>query len=408
MALNDRQIKNLHHRERRYELSDGGGLYLVVLTTGIKTWVLRYRFDNRARRLYLGQYPAISLSEARQHAAEAKQKVLRGIDPGEIKKQEREKAKKAPTFSDMLEEFWSRELKEKISGPETKRLLERDCLPTWKHTKVKSITRRDIVILLDKVRDRAPITANRVHGALTRFFNFCAERGVIDDSPCTRIKKTKEKSRDRILTDDEIKILWANLDEIDIWHNTRLAIKFLLVTGQRPGEVVNMTWDEIINDVWTIPAERMKNKEPHSIPLTETALDILESAKGFQNSKFVFASSYDNGQKPISRPSMGRAILRHLKNGNQDRNKVNKKNLGIEKFTPHDLRRTVRSKLAELGVDDVVAERVLSHKLQGIAAVYNRYDYLSEKRQALEKWERHLRRLVGLEMDKGKVLAFTG
>ncbi len=404
MALNDLKLKNLKPENSRYLVFDSGGLYIQVYPSSKKSWIFRYQFGGRPRKLNLGQYPAISLSEARQKAAEASQQVHKGIDPGELKKLEKAKAKASPTFPKMLQEFWERELQEKKSGPERKRLIIHDCLPAWKHTKVRSITRRDIVLLLDRVRDRAPVTANRVQGALARFFNFCAERGVIDDSPCTRIRRVKEQPRQRILTDDELKKFWSGLNEIDIWPVTRLALKFLLVTGQRPGEIVGATWDEIDGNVWTIPAERMKNREEHVVPLSELALDILEEASNLFNKLFIFPSSFNEGKKPVTRASLGRAIIRHLNDGRQKNNERNSKHLGIDKFTPHDLRRTVRSKLAELGIDDVVAERVLSHKLQGVAAVYNRYDYFKEKKMALERWERHLRILVGLPVKDTKVI----
>ncbi len=404
MALNDLKLKHLKAENKRYLVFDSGGLYIQVYPSGKKAWIFRYQFEGRPRKLNLGQYPAVPLSEARQKAAEAAQTVHRGMDPGEIKKKEKAKAHSAPTFSAMLDEFWDRELKDKKSGKERRRLIEHDCLAAWKHTKVRSITRRDIVVLLDRIRDRAPVTANRVQGALARFFNFCAERGVIDDSPCTRIRRVKEQPRQRILSGDELKKFWLNLDKIDIWPVTRLALKFLLVTGQRPGEVVGATWDEIDGNLWIIPSARMKNREDHAVPLSDTALEILADARQFSYGQYVFPSSFNEGKKPIARASLGRAIIRHLNDDRQKNNRRNSKNLGIDKFTPHDLRRTVRSEMAALGVDDIVAEKVLSHKLQGIAAVYNRHDYLREKRQALEKWERHLRKLVGLPVKDGKVI----
>lgn len=405
MALNDLQLKNLKPKSKRFVVLDSAGLYIQVYPSGVKSWLYRYNFEGRARKLNLGQYPAVPLSEARQKAAEAAQKVKKGIDPGEEKQLEKVKFKATPTFPELVDEFWSRELKDKKSGPQTHRLLNYDCVPAWKHKRVESITRRDIVILLDKIRDRSPVVANRVHGSLSRIFNFAAERGIIDDSPCTRIRKNKEKSRSRILSNHEIKELWESLEDPKQWDlSTRLALKFLLITGQRPGEVAGARWDEIQGEVWTIPAERMKNKEQHSVPLTSLAMDVLDATREYTDSEFIFPSSKGKGH--VARLSLSRAIRRRLgadqseKKGNYRR----RQRLNMDPFTPHDLRRTVRSKLAELGVDDVVAERVLSHRLKGILAVYNRYDYMKEKRQALQKWERHLRFLVGLPVPEGRVI----
>jgi integrase len=339
----------------------------------------------------VGKLPFLSLLEAREEHAKARAKLTRGVDPGIERKRERQSRKGSPTFSDLISEFWEIEIKEKKSGPETLRLLKRDILPAWGKVKVADIKRRDIVLLLDGIRARAPVTGNRVHGALTRLFNFASERGVIDDSPCTRIRKAKENGRSRVLSDEEIKLLWAALDlknrTIDVWPLTKLALRLILLTGQRPGEVCGMAWAEIGEDgFWTIPAERMKNKDPHRVPLCSMAREVLEAARRYSgNSEFVFQSSFKGGFPETVR-ALSRAIIRHFRE------------VGFqEKFTPHDLRRTLRTKLAEIGIPDHIAERVLGHKLQGILAVYNRHSYDEEKYQALEAWETRLREIVGHE-----------
>jgi len=224
----------------------------------------------------------------------------------------------ALTVNDALKEFWGKELAEKKSGTETKRLLAKDVLPVWGQRKVADVTCRDIVLLLDKIKDRdAPILRNRVHGALTRFFNFCAERGMIDDSPCTRIKKVKEKGRKRVLDNAEIKLLWKALDPektkpMDAYRLTKLALRMVLLTGQRPGEVTGMKWDEIEGDVWHIPESRMKNSEAHYVPLTDLALETLEQAKTLSSdSEFVFRSTHREG--PMSAHALSRAIVSHRK-----------------------------------------------------------------------------------------------
>jgi integrase len=308
----------------------------------------------------------------------------------------------APTFADMLAELWDKELSLKKSGLATKRLLEKDAIPAWGKRRVDSIKRRDIVLLLDTIEKRAPITRNRVHGALSRLFNFAAERGVIDDSPCTRIRKLAEKGRERTLNDEEIRALWDALDldnmTMDAYRLTKLALKMILLTGQRPGEITGMAWHEIEGETWNIPAERMKGKEPHSVPLTGLALEVLQEAAILSaDSAYVFRSTHRQGDRPMSAHALSRAILTHWDK------------IGIsEKFTPHDLRRTVRTRLAELEISDVVAERVLGHKLQGIMAVYNRHPYAAEKRLALEAWERRLKDVVGLPVDRGKVVKMEG
>jgi integrase len=416
MGITDLQIKKLKPRNQRYEVTDGKGLSIRVKPTGDKAWFFRYMFEGVARMMTLGEYPGITLAEARKRHAEALLELQQGIDPGKKAKEEKAKLKAAPTIAEALMEFWEKELSKKKSGQETKRILEKDVVPAWENRRVAEIKRRHIVLLLDEIEKRAPITRNRVHGALTRFFNFTAERGIIDDSPCTRIRKIHENGRSRVLTDAEIKALWNSLDienkAVDMYAITKLALKVILLTGQRPGEVCGMAWDEINGDIWNIPAERMKGNEPHRVPLTDMTRDIIENARPYSgNSKYVFTSPRSpmygfkkpkkakpkNEDSPMSAHALSRAISRHWGD------------MGIESaehFTPHDLRRTLRTRLAELGVSDIVAERVLGHKLQGVLGIYNRHSYDVEKRQALALWEQRLREILGLTESTSNVIPF--
>ena len=298
------------------------------------------------------------------------------------------------------------ELGKTPSGHERWRLVRKDALEPWRKKKVKDITRRDAVILLDGVRERAPITANRLQGVLVRMFNFAAERGIIEHSALVGMRKSREVPRKRTLGDTEIKALWAALDlenkDIDIYRVTKLALKLVLLTGQRPGEVAGMAWDEIDADamLWNIPAGRMKGAEPQTVPICPMAWAVIEEARAYSGDDctFVFRSSHKPAEA-ITRPSITRAVSRHWSEIK-----------GIEKaFTPHDLRRTVRTKLAELGIDDIVAERVLGHKLQGMLAIYNQHPYLKEKRYALMRWENRLAQIVGIsEHTAGKIIQFRG
>lgn len=399
MTLSDLQIKKLAPRNARFEISDGKGLSLRIMPTGKKSWVFRYMIDGTARRMTIGNYPTMPLSEARENHAKAMQDIERGIDPGHKKKEANAVRKAAPTVADLLEEFYDMELNDKKSGKERKRLISKDVLPVWGNRKVGTITRRDAVLLVDSVRERAPIAANRLQSVIVRMFNFAAERGILEHSPLTGMKKKPEQPRQRVLTDEELRLLWKALDldnmQMDIYRTSKLALKMILLTGQRPGEVCGMTWDEVTDDKWTIPAERMKGKVEHSVPLSDMAMEVINQARVYsRESSFVFTSSRKE-KSPTTTHSLSKAILRHWQV------------IGInEQFTPHDLRRTLRTRLAEIGIDDVVAERVLGHKLQGIMAVYNRHGYDTEKRQALEKWERKLRKIVGLECpENGKIIA---
>lgn len=402
MALTDLQIKKLVPRSDRFEIVDGKGLSIRVMPTGKKSWIFRYTLDGIRHRMTLGSYPSITLAEVRELHARALQEVDHSIDPSLKQKQAKVKRKAAPSVLDLIEEYFDVVLKPSVSGKERLRLLTKDVLPIWGNRKVTDITRRDAVLLADDVRGRSASTGNRVQGLIAQMFNFAAERGILDVSPMAGMRSKREKARERVLCDAEIKLLWDVLaldnTTIDVYHLTKLALKMILLTGQRPGEVSGMAWAEINGGTWNIPAVRMKNREAQSVPLTGLALEIIEQARVYSgDSEFVFRSSYKDGE-PITRHALSKAITRHIKE------------IGIEeRFTPHDLRRTLRTRLAELGVSDMVAERVLGHKLQGVLAVYNRHAYELEKRQALEQWERKLRQIVGIgEPETGKIIYMTG
>ena len=403
MALTDLMVRKMKPQKRRFEVIDQAGLYVRTAPSGRKTWIFRYFFEGVHRRMQLGIFPGTSLAEARERHGAAMIEVQKGIDPGTKAKEAKAKRKAAPTFQDLLDEFWEMELKAKQTGKERRRLIEKDALLVWKNRKVSSITRRDAVFLIDKVRQRAPVGANRFQSVLVRMFNFAAERGIIEASPLIGLRRAPEKPRSTVLTDEEIKLLWKGTEleskKIDMYRPTKLAIRLLLLTGQRGGEVAGMTWDEIDDDAnfWNIPLGRMKNAEPQRVPLLPMALEALGQAKVYSgNSPFVFQSSY-KPEQPMIRQSITRAVSRH------------RAEMGIEKhFTPHDLRRTLRTKLAELGIDDIIAERVLGHKLQGIISVYNRYSYDNEKRQALSLWERRLQEILGMTEKFDNVIPIGG
>lgn len=390
--LTDLQLRKYKPKGGRQILWDSDG-FGILIGKRKKTWVFRYSFqegNKTVRKLMtLGQYPAVTLEEAHKEAAEARLKVARGIDPGAEIKNAKVARKAAPTIEEAIRELYDEELKDKRSGKETLRILSYDVIPHWGSRKVADITRRDIKLLLNGVKARAPITANRVYSALSRLFGYCVEGGIIDNSPFTHVKKpVKEIAKDRVLTDTELKLLWEGLSPtnkaVDIYRGTKLAMKMIILTGCRPGEVVGARWDEIKDAVLTIPAERMKGAELHRVPLTDMAIEVLEEARTLSgDSPYIFRSPHKDSA-PLTAGSLSRAVLRH------------RAEMGIEAaFTPHDLRRTLRTGLAELGVQDVVGERIMAHKLQGILKVYNRYSYDKEKLEALSQWESRLRVIVG-------------
>jgi integrase len=376
---------------KRYVKMEPGGLAVRVGTE--KTFMFRYHFKGRDRWMTLGVYPAMSLSEARADKEQHRLLLKKGIDPGQRQQEKKLEYEKAPTVSNLIKEYWDKRLSNLKSGPATRRLLEKDLIKPWGNKKVSSIKTRDIVLLLDNVAERAPVTRNRLHTAINGLFTFAVSRGIVDISPCANISRINEKTRERVLTDDEIALLWEALDidnkKIDIYPLTKLVLKMILLTGQRPGEVAGMTKDELTDNDghpwWTIPGNRMKTKTPHDVPLNDLAMDLINTAiKLSGDSRFVFRSSFKK-DAPISVRAISRAVVRHLSD------------MKLNKFTPHDLRRTCRTGLAQLKVSDIVAEKVLSHRLQGVLGIYNRATYRKERQEALNLWEKHIMDIVNAD-----------
>jgi len=261
------------------------------------------------------------------------------------------------------------------------------------HKKARDVTRRDLVALLDGIVDRgAPITANRVHALLVQMWNWAVAREIIAMSPMYGVPRpiSTEKRRARVLTAAEVRTFWTKLSTADMAEPTRLALKLLLATAQRRGEITQARWDHFDLDgkTWTIPVELLKsshtrreNPESHQVPLSALALELLSKLKTLTgDGTYVLPARADKrSDDPYSEGVLSRAA------------RANAKHFGLkERFTPHDLRRTAASFMTKLKVPRLHVEKVLNHSAGDIAEVYDRHDYLREKRAALELWGEHL------------------
>ena len=360
------------------------GLWLRVQTAGgSKAFTVVYRLFGKYQRLSLGRYPALGLAEARNRAREALQLAGQGKDP----RFEMTERAESPTMDELMDEFERIEGKKIRSIEERMRVLRKD-LKQWKDRKVITVTRRNVVELVDEIAERGPGIARTFQGYLGRLLNFAAERGHIPVSPMAGLRRrVEDKPRKRVLTDEEIRLFWTKLDTSPIFPATRRALRMILITGQRPEEVVGMTWAETEGIVWTIPPERRKaGDKPHAVPLSDLALEVLCDCP--RNKNHPFGSSHTDGH--IRRDVLSRALLRYLPVW------------GIAPFTPHDLRRTMRTRLSALGVEEYIAERVIGHELQGMLRVYNQHEYLAEKMAAMDRWGEDLARIVGGDDEGGR------
>jgi integrase len=349
------------------------GLGLRVSAAGRKSWFVMYRHAGRLRRYTLGTYPPLGLSDARDKARELLHEAAMGHDPASEKQVNRE----APTFGEVATQYIELYAKaHKRSWKEDQRILDYDLLPKWKNVKAHEIKRRDIINLLDKIVQRAPIQANRTLALLRKMFNWAISRDLVEVNPCAAVKMpAKEHRKDRVLSEDEILIFWNGLATASMSELTRLCLKFQLVTAQRKGEIIIAEWSEfdLNNGWWTIPSKKAKNKLSHRVPMSPLALQLLEQIKLLSGeSSWLFPSS--KGDKPLLHTSIDHALHK------------NEAKFAIPPFTPHDLRRTAASHMTGMGVSRLTVSKILNHIESGITAVYDRHSYDREKREALDKW----------------------
>lgn len=393
---------------KRLEVADGllPGLYFVLQPSGVRSWAVRYRHAGKPRKLTLGPYPVLDLGAARTRAREALQVVALGRDPASEKQDALKAARLAEpgvdTVAAIVATFLERHARAKTkanTADDTERHFRLHVLPKWGERRIQDITRRDVIALLDGIVDRGtPIAANRALAAVTKFFNWSLDRSIIETSPCIRVARPgEEKSRDRVLTDDELRLIWKAAARKG-WPFGPL-VQTLMLTAQRRTEVGDMGWGELKDrSLWTIPGSRTKNGAEHDVPLNSPAQDILSRAPRITGSQFVFTTS---GVRPISGYSQAKERLDALMlqiarqettEAGQDATAVT-----LAPWRLHDLRRSAASGMARMGIPVHVIEAVLNHRsgaISGVAAIYNRHSYLPEKRNALELWASHVMGLV--------------
>jgi len=428
-TFTDTMIRKLKPEAKKYVRGEGNGFTIRVMPTGVKTWLYVYAFAGKRREMNLGAYPDVTLETARGRFEDARKKVKNDIDPMEEKEQAAEERRKAPTVSMLVDDYIERHAKRfKRSWEKDKRILDKDVVEAWGKRKAADISKGDVIALLEKIVNRnAPAMANNTFQVIRKMFNWAVEKDILQYTPCAGVKLPSPKlTRERVLSEDEIKTLWNSLDRIDLNMSldTRRALKLILVTAQRPGEVIGMHTRELDGNWWTIPSERAKNGKTHRVYLTPLALeligpkDVLNEETGETEPKgFIFPSPVKKSKsQPSKEPqsigdtalavSVGRNLAFPLtdKEGNQlfdkDGKPATENRLEIEHFTPHDLRRTAATFMAQMGFMDEIIDAVLNHAKKGVIKVYNQYRYDKEKQQALEAWERKLNSMISSKINK--------
>ena len=342
------------------------GLALRVSPTK-KAWIwLHTGLDGKRKRLTFGTYPAISLAAARGKVETMRRELEVGLPP------------KTETFQAICEEYLRRA---KVrTKADRQRTLERLVYPSLGSRPIDDVRRSEIIRLLDGIEDaNGPVMADRTLALVRKIMNWHATRSDDFRSPIVKGMarvRPSERARERVLTDDEIRAVWANGNGV-----FGRFVKFLLLTGARRSEASEMTWAEIDDGNWTLPAARNKTKVDLVRPLSKAAQDTLPMPR---QGEFVFST--DGGTTPISGFSKFKRAL--------------DKASGVRDYTLHDLRRTARSLMSRAGVPTDHAERCLGHVIGGVRGVYDRHEYHREKAQAFEMLAGEIARIVSGESAK--------
>jgi len=374
----------------RNEIPDGGcpGLYLVVEPTGTKSWAHRYRYHGTSKKRTLGSAAdgGLSLAAARHAVAAARHRLGRGADPATAPHPV------APTgvaASDNVEaavasflELHAYRKTRLNSARATEYSFNRFVLPAWRGRPVASITRRDVIDLIESVAVDAPYSANRLLAALSKFFNWLCGRDVLSVSPAVGVERPhKEIARQRTLDDGELSALWRACEGEGPFG---AALRLMILTGCRRYEASKMPWAELDRRrrLWLLPSERTKNERPHEIPLPSQAWSVLDALPQINDSEFVFTT---DGRTPI----VGWAKVKARISA--------KAGLDATTWRLHDLRRTAASGMQRLGVSVPVVEKALNHQggiFRGIVSTYQTHDYADDVRIAFQKWGDHIEDLV--------------
>jgi integrase len=374
--LTELAVRKAKPVDKRYDLFDASvrGLGLRVATSGTKSWFIMRRIKGRMLRSTFGRYPDLTLANARLKAPDVLADMVDGLTRGQ---------RRTDLFKVVLDEWLKKDQAKNKSVHQVKVAMYRHALPAFGPMPVSSITKRDVNRLIDKiVDDGSPVAANRVLAFTKRFFSWCKERDILEQSPAETIKPpSKETVRDRVLTLGEIKDIWAACDQMGYpWGP---LFQLLLLTGARLKEVSQASWNEIsiADSALNLPANRTKNKRPHQIQLSDQAQSIIQALPKFERQTLLFTTNDTTAVSGFSKVKKRLDIIS-----------------GVTDWRFHDLRRSFATHSTErLGISPVIADKILNHvtgQVRGVAAVYQHGEYLEERRMALQKWGNFIESLV--------------
>ena len=357
------------------------GFGVKITPKGRRVFIVLYRAGgagSRLRKYTIGPHGRVTLHQARSAALKIFAARTEGRDPAAEKQQARRRLV-TDRVENLVELFITEYVSKTRSAREISRLLRREVVPRWGMRSVHEISRRHVIELVTEVAARGtPSAANKLLKVVKTFLGWCVGRAILDLSPAAQVRApARERARDRVLDDDELARILIAARQVNGPYGG--IVELLALNGQRREEVAQLTWDELdlASQSWTLPASRTKNGKPHTVHLSKQAIAVMRTPR---LGKFVFSLS---GTKPFQSFSAAKRELDKLSQ--------------VTGWRLHDLRRTCVSGMARLGVAPHVADKVLNHQtgtISGVAAVYQRHEFLIERKDALERWGTHVAGLL--------------
>jgi integrase len=386
--LTDTTLRNLKPRESAYKVTDRDGMYVTVSSAGSVSFRYDYRLNGRRETVTLGRFgrSGLSLAHAREKLLDAKKAVAEGRSPARDKQREKRRLAAAKTFGEFADR-WAAEYRMADSTRSMRKsILLRDVLPALKNRLLTEVSADDLRALCNKVKDRgAPATAVHVRDIVKQVYVFAILHGEKVANPADDVGAASIATfvaKDRALSPVEVRLMLKTLDHVRTLPTIRLALRLILLTMVRKGELLNATWSEVDfeNGIWSIPKQHMKSSRPHNVYLSQQALDILIALRTCAGgSRYLLPSRYD-ADKTMSNATLNRVTDALVVRAKAD-------GLPLEYFTVHDLRRTGSTILNELGFNSDWIEKCLAHEDgRSSRGIYNRAEYADQRRHMLQEW----------------------
>ena len=381
MPLTDTRIRQAKPKQKPYKLTDGGGLHIEVRPTGSKLWRLRYRLVGKENVFAIGRYPQLKLKDARAERDKAKETIKKGVHPSHNRKLERvrQSSEHANTFRAVADEWLERNAEGWTARTykQRQKALENDVFPFIGSLPVRQVTPAHVLDIVRRVEKRAPTMAvivNQFIGAICRYAVVTLRADTDPTAPLRGSLKPLQTQHSKPLSGSEFPAFLRAVDDYPGQFGNKTALQIMLLTLVRTTELIEARWDEfdLEQRLWTIPANRMKSREVHRVPLSHQVVDLIKRLHGVSGHReFLFPNRADP-RRPASQGVLWKAVA----------------SLGYKgKFSPHGIRATGSTMLNEMGFRADVIERQLAHAERNkVRASYNQADYLDERRQMMQTW----------------------